>query len=142
MTLLRSLLRSAVLRQWRPEPFDGSRTSVGRCSRVGFALLMIWLVLTRRFWPHVFLALFTMTFATLLLPDEMTFFARHAVLLIAIPLASGFVGTNLGRSGLGSLAAWVVLGVLAVAIYRMVDADPATNPWLRPRADVSTSKSP
>ena len=141
MTLLTSLLQSTVLRLWRSEPLDGIRASVGHCSRIGIALLMILLVMTRPFWRHVFVALFTMIFATLLLPDEMTFFARHPVLVIAIPLAAGFVGANPGRSGLGSLAAWVVLGVLAVAIYRIVDADPATSSWLRQRADVSINES-
>jgi len=88
--------------------------------RLGFVFAAIWLVMGRPFWRHAFVALSTMAFATLLLPDEMTFFAHHPVVAFAVPFTAGFVGLNLGRSRVETLAAWVVLGVLAIAIYRAI----------------------
>jgi hypothetical protein len=77
------------------------------------------------------MVLSAMGFATLLLPDEMMFFARHPALAFAVPFTAGFVGANMGRSGIGSASAWAVLAVLAVAAYRVVATDPGIGPWLR-----------
>jgi hypothetical protein len=93
-------------------------TWLERYSRLGIALAVIWLVLTRPFWRDVCVALSAMAFATLLLPREMMFFAHHPVLAFAVPFTAGFVGVHLGRTRIGTLAAWTVLGILAVAIYR------------------------
>jgi len=112
MTLLASLLRSKVL-------------------RVGIALIAIWLVSNRPFWRHVFIALSAMTFAAMLLPDEMIFFIHHPLLMFAIPFTAGFVGVNLRRSGIGNIAAWAVIAILAIALYRAVDADAVVSLWLR-----------
>jgi hypothetical protein len=101
-----------------------------RVSRVGFTLAMIWLVSNLPFWRHVFIASSAMIFATLLLPDEMIFFLYHPLLALAILFSAGFVGANLGRSWIRSLAAWVVVAVLVVALYRAIHADPATSSWL------------
>jgi hypothetical protein len=99
MTLVTSLLQSKV-------------------SRVGFVFAVIWLFVGRPFWRHVFVALSTMAFAGLLMPDEMAFFAHHPVVTFAVPFTAGFVGVHLGRSKVETFAAWVVLAVLAIAIYR------------------------
>jgi hypothetical protein len=87
-------------------------------SRLGILFAVVWLIVNRPFWRHVFIALSAMAFATLLLPNEMMFFARHPVLALGVPFTAGFAGAHLGRSAIGTLATWVVLGVLAVAIYR------------------------
>jgi hypothetical protein len=91
-----------------------------RYSRLGITLAVIWLVLTRPFWRHVCVALSAMAFAVLLLPAEMMFFARHPLLAFAVPFTAGFVGVHLGRNRIGTLAAWAVLGILAVATYRAI----------------------
>jgi hypothetical protein len=87
-------------------------------SRLGIFFALIWLTMSRPFGRHVFIALSAMAFATLMLPNEMMFFARHPLLAFAVPFATGFAGAHLGRSTVGTLATWVVLGVLGVAIYR------------------------
>jgi hypothetical protein len=61
-----------------------------------------------------------MAFATLLLTDEMMFFARQPVFAFAVPFTAGFAGAHMGRSVIGTVATWIVLGVLAVAIYRAI----------------------
>jgi hypothetical protein len=61
-----------------------------------------------------------MTFATLLLPEEMMFFTRHPVLAFGVLFTAGFAGAHLGRTIIGTLATWIVLGVLAVAICRAI----------------------
>jgi hypothetical protein len=86
--------------------------------RLGILFALIWLTMNRPFGRHVFIALSAMAFSTLMLPNEMMFFARHPFLAFAVPFATGFAGAYLGRSIVGTLATWVVLGVLAVAIYR------------------------
>jgi hypothetical protein len=91
-----------------------------QCSRLGIFFALIWLTMNRPFGRHVFMALSAMAFATLLLPDEMMFFARHPMLAFGVPFAVGFAGAHLGRSTIGTLATWVVLGVLAVAIGRAI----------------------
>jgi hypothetical protein len=63
------------------------------------------------------MALSAMVFATLPLPDEMMFFAHHPVLAFGVLLTAGFAGVHLGRSIMGTLATWIVFGVLALAIY-------------------------
>jgi hypothetical protein len=118
MTLLASLLQS-------------------KASRLGIALMTIWLVSNQPFWRHAFMALSAMTFAALVLPDEMMFFVHHPLLVFAIPFAAGFVGANLRRGGIGSFAAWVVIAILAIAVYRAVDADPVISPWLRSNVGVT-----
>ena len=87
-------------------------------SRLGIFLALIWLIMNRPFGRHVFIGLSAMAFATLMLPNEMMFFAHHPLLAFAVPFATGFAGAHLGRSTVGTLATWIVLGVLAVAVYR------------------------
>lgn len=87
-------------------------------SRLGIFFALIWLIMNRPFGRHVLIGLSAMSFATLMLPNEMMFFAHHPLLAFAVPFATGFAGAHLGRSTVGTLATWVVLGVLAVAIYR------------------------
>ena len=110
-------------------------------SLLGLALAVVWLVINRPFWRHAFMALSAMLFATVLLPKEMMFFVRHPVLVFALPFAAGFVGANLGRSSIATVAACVVLAVLAVAIYRSLEADPDTSAWLWPTVEASNSHS-
>jgi hypothetical protein len=102
-------------------------------------LAVVWLVVNRPFWRHVFMTLSAMLFAAVLLPKEMLFFVRHPLLLFALPFAAGFVATNLRRSSIGTVAACVVLAVLALAIYRSLAADPATSAWLWPAIDALDS---
>jgi hypothetical protein len=76
-------------------------------SRLGILLALIWLIMNRPFGRHVFITQPGMVFTTLMLPDEM----RHPTLALA-----GSV-----RRGLrANLSGWVVLGVLAVEIYRAI----------------------
>jgi hypothetical protein len=137
MKLLKSLVEKPVPRQLKPDPIDTILTQLGSYARVAIILTVIWFVLNRPFWWHLFIALCAMAFATLMLPAEMMFFVRHPVLAFAVPFAAGFVAANLGRSGIGTVAASAVLVVLAVAAYRSADADPVTGPWLRSRAEVT-----
>jgi hypothetical protein len=139
MTLLKSLLERPVPRQLQPDLIDVILARLGVYSRLGVVLVAIWFVVNRPFWRHLFVALCAMAFATLTLPAEMMFFVRHPALAFAVPLAAGFVAANLGKSQVGTVAAWAVLAVLAVAAYRSADADPVTGPWLRSPA-VLTAK--
>jgi hypothetical protein len=131
MTLVTLLLHRTVSHQWRSDHFGARPEKLGRYARLGIAFVVIWLVVNRPFWRYLILALSAMMFATMVLPVEMMFFVRHPALVFAILFTAGFVGANLGRSGIGSLLAWIVIAVLAVAIYRTVDADPATSSWLQ-----------
>jgi hypothetical protein len=137
MTLLKSLLQIPVPRQLQPDSIDLILTRLGVYSRLGIILAIIWFVVNRRFWRHLFVALCVMAFATLMLPAEMMFFVRHPVLAFAIPLVVGFVATNLGRSGIGTVAAWAVLAILAIAAYRCAGTDPVTGPWLRSHVELA-----
>jgi hypothetical protein len=110
-------------------------------SLLGLALAVVWLVVNRPFWRHAFMAVSAMLFATILLPKEMMFFVRHPVLLFALPFAAGFVAANFGKSSIGTVVACVVLVVLAVAIYRSLDADPVASTWLWPTVQASNSHS-
>jgi hypothetical protein len=101
-------------------PFARLLQYVEQHSRLGIVCVLIWLAIHRPFWRHVFIALSAMSFATLLMPDEMMFFARHPVLAFAVPFTAGFAGAHLGRSMIGTLATWIVLGVLALAIYKAI----------------------
>jgi hypothetical protein len=95
----------------------------GRVSGLSIAIVvMMWLFVRRPFWRYTSIALCTMAFATLLLPDEMMFFARHPTLTFAVPFAAGFVGVYLLRSGIETVAACAMLAVLAVAVYRAIEA--------------------
>lgn len=89
-----------------------------KVSRLSIAIAVMWLFMRRPFWRYTLVALCTMAFATLLLPDEMMFFAHHPSLGFAIPFAAGFVGVYWWRSGIETVAACAVLAVLAVAVYR------------------------
>jgi uncharacterized membrane protein len=110
-------------------------------SLLGLAFAVVWLVVNRPFWRGVFMAVSAMLFAAVLLPKEMMFFVRHPVLLFALPFANGFVGAHLGKSSIGTVMACVLLAVLAVAIYRSLDADPVANTWLWPTIEASNSHS-
>jgi hypothetical protein len=55
---------------------------------------------------------------------------------LVVPFAAGFVGANLGRSIIGTVAACAVLAVLAVATYQSADADRVTGPSLRSPIEV------
>jgi hypothetical protein len=98
-------------------PFARLLQYVEQHSRLGIVCALIWLAIHRPFWHHVFMALSAMSFATLLLPDEMMFFARHPVFAFAVPFTAGFAGAHMGRSMIGTVATGIVLGVLAAAIY-------------------------
>jgi hypothetical protein len=137
MTLLKLLLEKPAPRQLQPDPIDVILARLGVYSQLGIGFAVIWFLVKRPFWRHLFVALCAMAFATLMLPAEMMFFVRHPVLAFAVPLAAGFVAANLGGSGVGTVAAWAVLVVLAVAAYRSVDADPVTGPWMRSRVEVA-----
>jgi hypothetical protein len=144
MTLLERLLEKPVTRRLQPDPIDVVLARLAVYSRIGIVLAVIWFVANRPFWRHLFVALCAMAFATLMLPSEMMFFVRNPILAFAVPLASGFVGANLGRSTVGTVAAWSVLLVLAIGVYRSVDADPVMGPWLQSRVEVAvpTSRPP
>jgi hypothetical protein len=126
----------------RPSLPDNLHARLRTYSRLGLALAVAWLLANRPFWRHVFMALSAMLFAAILLPKEMLFFVRHPLLLFALPFAAGFVAANLGRSSIGTVVACVVLAVLAVAIYRSLEADPVTSTWLWPATEASDSRSP
>jgi len=110
-------------------------------SLLGLAFSVVWLVVNRPFWRGVFMAVSAMLFAAVLLPKEMMFFVRHPVLLFALPFANGFVDAHLGKSSIGTVMACIVLAVLAVAIYRSLDADPVANTWLWPTIEASNAHS-
>jgi hypothetical protein len=133
----KSLLEKPGARQLQPDPIDAVLARLGVYSWLGIVLVAIWFVGTRPFCRHLFVTLCAMAFATLMLPTEMMFFVRHPVLALAVPLAAGFVAANLGRGAIRTIAAGTVLAVLAVAVYRIAVADPATGPWLRSHVDVA-----
>lgn len=122
-------------------PDNNASARLKAYSRLGIALAVVWFVANRPFCRHLLMTLWALVFATLLLPKEMMFFVRHPVLLFALPFAAGFVAANLGKSSIATAAAGVVLVVLAIAIYRIVDADPLTSAWLWPRIEASVSHS-
>jgi hypothetical protein len=93
-------------------------TFFNKISRLSIAIAVTWLLMRQPFWRYALVALWTMAFAALLLPDQMMFFARHPALGLAIPFAAGFIGVYLWRSGIETVAACAVLAVLAVAVYR------------------------
>jgi hypothetical protein len=137
----KSFVEKPIQRQLPPDPMDVLIARLGVYSRLGITFLVIWLVGNRPFCRHLFIALCAMAFATLMLPTEMMFFVRHPVLAFALPFATGFVAANLGRSLVGTIAAYAVLAILAVAAYRCVDADPETGPWLRSNIQVAVPTS-
>ena len=141
MTPIASPPQRTIVGPLQSQEVDGVPAWLGLWSRLGLAIVVIWLAMRRPFWQHVFMALSAMAFAALLLPEELMFVARHPVLVFAVPFAAGFAGTNLGRSGIRTLAAWIILGVLAVTIYKSLDTDPATNLWLQSMARVSVETS-
>ena len=95
-------------------------TFLNKVSRLCIAIAVTFMLMRRPFWRYTLVALCTMAFATILLPNEMMFFARHPALGFAIPLASGFVGVYLWRSGIETVAACDVLAALAIAVYRAI----------------------
>jgi prepilin signal peptidase PulO-like enzyme (type II secretory pathway) len=101
-------------------PFPRLLEYVGSYLGLGVVIALIWVAIRCPFGRHVLMALSVMTFATLLLPDEMMFFARHPVLAFAVLFTAGFAGAHLGRSIIGTVATGIVLGVLGAAIYRAV----------------------
>jgi hypothetical protein len=125
----------------QPSVPNDVRARLRTYSLLGLALAVVWLVVNRPFWRHAFMALSAMLFASVLLPKEMMFFVRHPVLLFALPFAAGFVAANLGKSSIGTVIACVVLVVLAVAIYRSLDADPVASAWLWPTIEASNLHS-
>jgi len=127
MTLLKSLLDKPIPRQLQADPIDAIFRRLGTYSRFGIILAVLWFVVNRPFWRHLFVALCAMAFATLMLPAKMMFFVRHAVLAFAVPFAAGLVAANLSRSGIGTVAARPVLIALAVGAYRTAADDPVTG---------------
>jgi hypothetical protein len=125
----------------QPRVPDDVHTRLRTYSLLGLAFAVVWLVVNRPFWRGFFMAVSAMVFAAVLLPKEMMFFVRHPELAVALPFASGFVAANLGKSSVGTVMACIVLAVLAVAIYRSLDADPVANSWLRPIVEASNSDS-
>ena len=125
----------------QPSVPDNIHARLRAYSRLGLVLAVVWFVVNRPFWRHVLLALAAMVFASVLLPSEMLFFVRHPLLLFALPFTAGFVAANLGRSSIGSVLAYIVLAVLAVTIYRSLEADPVASAWLWPTTDASDSHS-
>jgi hypothetical protein len=101
-------------------PFARLLQYVEQHSGLGIVCALIWLAIHRPFWRHVFMAASAMSFATLLLPEEMMFFTRHPALALGVLFTAGFAGAHLGRTTIGTLATWIVLGVLAVAICRAI----------------------
>jgi hypothetical protein len=97
-------------------PFARLLQYVEQHSGLGIVCALIWLAIHRPFWRHVFMAASAMSFATLLLPEQMMFFARHPALALGVLFTAGFAGAHLGRTIIGTVATWIVLGVLAVAI--------------------------
>jgi len=96
--LLKSLLKKPAARQLQPDPTDVNLARLRVYSRLGIVFAVIWFLVNRPFWRHLFVALWAMAFVTLVLPAEMMFFVRHPVLASAVPLAAGFVAANVGRS--------------------------------------------
>ena len=125
----------------QPSVPDDVHARLRTYSLLGLAFAVVWLVVNRPFWRGVLMAVSAMLFAAVLLPKEMMFFVRHPALLFALPFAAGFVGANLGESSTGTVIACVVLVVLAVAIYRSLDADPVASTWLWPTIEASNSHS-
>jgi len=125
----------------QPSVPDDVRARLRTYSLLGLAFAVVWLVVNRPFWRGVFMAVSAMLFAAILLPQEMTFFVRHPVLLFALPFANGFVAAHLGKSSIGTVVTGIVLAVLAVAIYRSLDDDPVANTWLWPTYEASNSHS-
>jgi hypothetical protein len=125
----------------QPSLPDNVHARLRAYSRLGLVVAVVWFVVSRPFWRHVFLALSAMLFAGVLLPKEMLFFVRHPLLLFALPFAAGFVGANLGRSSIRTVLAYVVLAVLAVTLYRSLEADPETSAWVWPTLDTSDQPS-
>jgi len=101
-------------------PFARLLQYVEQHSRLGIICVVIWLAIHRPFWRHFFMAASAMSFATLLLPEEMMFFTRHPLLALGVLFTVGFAGAHLGRTKIGTLATWIVLGVLAVPICRAI----------------------
>jgi hypothetical protein len=135
VNLLRSLVERPIARPLRSPPIEVVLTRLFLYSRLGIALAVIWLVVTRPFSRYWLVALCAMAFAAVMLPAEMMFFLRHPLLAFAVPFAAGFVAANFGTSGMGTIAAGAVLVALAVGGYRSLDADPVTGPWLRSRVE-------
>jgi hypothetical protein len=67
-------------------------------SGLGIACALIWLAMHRPFWRHVFMAASAMSFATLLLPEQMMFFTRHPALALGVLFTAGFAGAHLGAN--------------------------------------------
>jgi hypothetical protein len=82
MSLLKSLLEKLVPYQLQPDPTDAILTRLGICSQLGIILLVTWFLVNRPFWQHLFVALWAMAFATLMLPAEMMVFVRHPIWLL------------------------------------------------------------
>jgi hypothetical protein len=115
MNLLESLLEKPLARLLQSPPIEAVLTRLGLYSRLGVVLAVIWFVVNRPFSRHWLVPLCAMAFAALMLPAEMMFFLRHPLLAFAVPFAAGFVAANFGTSGIGTVAASVVV---AVATYR------------------------
>ena len=122
---------AAIWHQWRTGNQDAVAGQVQGWSILGMIVAFLWGVATTPFWRHVFITLSVLTFASIMLPQEMKFFERHHSLVFAIPFAMGFIAANHGRSGVGTLASWAVLIVLLVATYRFVSVDPVMGQWLK-----------
>jgi hypothetical protein len=124
---------AAVWQQWRSGQHAAMPGRIQGLSVLGIGVAALWAAVTTPFWRHVLLTASVLTFASIMLPDETKFFERHPSMIFALPFAMGFIATHHGRSGVGTLASWVVLSVLLLAAYRFINVDPITGPWLRSR---------
>jgi hypothetical protein len=124
------------MRSQGPDPINVIPPNLGFYSRLAIAFAVIWIVVNRPFGRHVCVAISVMVFATALLPDQMIFFARHPALAFSVLFTAGFVGANMGRSAIRTLASWTTLAVLAVAIFRAIAADSANDAWFRTQVEV------
>jgi hypothetical protein len=131
-------MSASVLQQWRSGGMDDIPARLKSYSGFGIIAAGLWAASKTEFWRSVFIVVWALIFATLMLPEEMGFFARHPSLVLALPAAAGFVAANYHRSGIGALSSIVVVAVLALAIYRFMDEDRITGPWLRAHETIIT----
>ena len=122
---------ASVFQQWRAGAVDVLPKSLKAYSGFGMIVAALWMAAKTPFWGRAFSVVSAMIFASMMVPDEMQFFARHSSIILALPFAAGFVASNYRRSCVGALASIAVVAVTALAFYRFAESDPVTGPWLR-----------